>query len=87
MTSTTGFFAIVLGIYLIFMFYWIYATFYRGRLGPITRKAEIQEHIAKMKVLDSHNKSPDERKRKYRWFGLFSYIDDDFSTDDEEANI
>lgn len=71
-------FTFFLGLYLIGILIGIYYTFFKGRFGPITRKAEIEEHMAKMGILDSHGKKPEERNRKYKLFGWFSYIPDEF---------
>jgi len=78
-------FPFLLFIYALLTLYFLYHIFFRGRVGPITRKAEIEEHLAKTTILDKHNLNPDERKRKHRFFGMFSYIDDEpIGGDNEE---
>lgn len=79
-------FSFLLFWWIVLIALWIYYKFYRGKIGPITRKGEIEEHVAKMEVLDKHKLAPNEKNRKYKWFGLVSYLEDELNIDDFEED-
>lgn len=57
--------------------YWIYLRFFKGHLPPLTASEEYEEYILKRAILDEHGMQPNEKQRKYKFFGLISYIDDE----------
>jgi hypothetical protein len=75
--SLFGGVAIIFGI---MIFYWAYRMFWKGRLPPLTRKAELEELLIKEAILGEHGKKPNEKKRKKRWF--FSWIPDEFDSEE-----
>lgn len=74
-------------LYGLFVSYLIYRKYYKGRIGPLTRKGEYEEYVEKQAVLDAHGKKPTGRIKK-GFFGLFSWrMDDIVYLPDEDDEI
>lgn len=71
-----------LGIMAVFVYYYLRSQGWNP--GPLTAKGEIEEFLAKEAVLKEMGTKPNEKNRKYKWFGLFSYIEDEIEYTGEE---
>ena len=50
--------------------------------GPVLHKDAVAEERAKREVLVKNDLIPNENNRKFKWFGLFSWIDDEVTAEE-----